>query len=335
MKGLILLLVLVICAGAYVRSEQPSLWNAGLDALIVPKPFHVDGLDDVAADSSSTPAPTPSAQAPTPTSSGAPAPTIVSGPLNTEPVVVHSAEEADFLTQLNAEGAEIGQRVIAMLARNGDAGKAAWEALDAKVEDYEKKVASNPLTANLAQTRAGVVLNRKNQIAVATNSPCDFGRHRALVRQFLASPFPEVVALGRQQAQPLDLQYTALDGTQVDLARLRGKVVLVDFWASWCGFCTNEVPAIVAAYAKYHGMGLEIVGVTFDDNQTMLLNFTSSHGVTWPQYFGGDHHGNFITKKYDVGSLPTLWLVDKHGCLVNATRSADLPDQVEKVLAEQ
>ena len=204
--------------------------------------------------------------------------------------------------------------------------------LTPQIDDFQKKVASNPLTANRAQTRASVLLERQNQITVATNSPCDFGRHRALVRELLANPLPEVIALGRQQAQPLDLQYTAMDGTEVDLARMRGKVVLVDFWAWWCGYCTNEAPAISAAYAKYHGMGLEIVGVSLDDDHTkgMMLNYISSHGMAWPQYFGGDHLGNFITKKYNVGTLPTLWLVDKHGCLVNATCGADLPARSRK-----
>jgi thiol-disulfide isomerase/thioredoxin len=170
---------------------------------------------------------------------------------------------------------------------------------------------------------------------VAHNSPCDFGRHRILVRQLLANPFPEMVALGREEAKPLDLQYTAVDGRVIDLTEMRGKVVLVDFWASWCSYCINEVPSVVAAYNQYHPRGLEIVGISWDDHLNWMLDFMNSQGMRWPQYFYPDHTGNSISRRYNVGTLPTLWLIDKHGCLVNVTCGRDLPAQVERVLAEE
>ena len=78
----------------------------------------------------------------------------------------------------------------------------------------------------------------------------------------------------QQPTKPLDLKYTAVDGSAVDLSKMRGKVVLVDFWATWCPPCRGEVPNVVAAYTKYHDQGFEIVGVSLDKDKERLLAFT-------------------------------------------------------------
>src|SRR5271170_1796997 len=87
--------------------------------------------------------------------------------------------------------------------------------------------------------------------------------------------------------QPVDLNYTATDGSPVNLAALRGKVVLVDFWATWCPPCRGEVPNVVAAYQKYHDKGFDVVGVSLDQNRNDLDQFTQANGMVWPQYFDG------------------------------------------------
>src|SRR5882762_4870715 len=73
------------------------------------------------------------------------------------------------------------------------------------------------------------------------------------------------------QTKPLDLAVTAVDGSKIDLSKLRGKVVLIDFWATWCPPCREEVPNVVAAYQKYHGQGFEIVGVSLDQDKDAML----------------------------------------------------------------
>src|SRR6266478_8213925 len=75
--------------------------------------------------------------------------------------------------------------------------------------------------------------------------------------------------------QPLAIQFEAIDGRQVDLAKMRGKVVLVDFWATWCPPCVREVPVVKAAYDKFHPRGFEVIGISLDDKKQDLLSFVN------------------------------------------------------------
>jgi len=134
------------------------------------------------------------------------------------------------------------------------------------------------------------------------------------------------------QTVPLVLKYTAIDGTAVDLANLRGKVVLVDFWATWCPDCRKEVPDVVSAYKKYHEQGFEIVGVSLDKHKDALFAFTKKHGMVWPQYFDGKGWDNEISRGFGIREIPTTWLVGKDGKVIVTDTSGHLDDQIVKAL---
>jgi thiol-disulfide isomerase/thioredoxin len=118
-------------------------------------------------------------------------------------------------------------------------------------------------------------------------------------------------------SKPLDLKFTAVDGGKVDLTKMRGKVVLIDFWATWCPPCRHIAPDIVALYKKYHGQGLDVIGVSVDSDRQGLLDVVQKEGLVWPQYFDGKGADNEVAAKFGIEMFPTLLLIDKKGMVVN------------------
>jgi len=134
--------------------------------------------------------------------------------------------------------------------------------------------------------------------------------------------------------KPMTLQFTAIDGKEVDLAKLKGKVVLVDFWATWCGPCVKEMPKVKMIYEKYHVKGLEIIGISLDRDLKHLKEFVESQKIAWPQYFAAGGTDNAILKRYPAPSIPQLWLVDKNGNIQDLNGREDLEKKVESMLSK-
>jgi thiol-disulfide isomerase/thioredoxin len=132
--------------------------------------------------------------------------------------------------------------------------------------------------------------------------------------------------------KPIDIKFTAMDGREVDLAKLRGKVVLIDFWATWCGPCVAEFPHIKRTYEKFHDKGLEIIGISLDDDKQDLLNFLKKNGpAPWPQYFDGKGWNTEMSFKFAINAVPTIFLIDKKGNLVSTNPSTLAEDNTVDV----
>lgn len=134
--------------------------------------------------------------------------------------------------------------------------------------------------------------------------------------------------------QPIALRFTAVDGSSVDLDALKGKVVLLDFWATWCEPCLVELPSVRAAYERLHARGFEIIGISSDNLPEKLQEFVRDRGLPWPQYCDTKGWKNDVNSRFGITGLPTMWLIDKEGKLSDTNAQTDLEPKVEKLLAQ-
>jgi thiol-disulfide isomerase/thioredoxin len=124
-----------------------------------------------------------------------------------------------------------------------------------------------------------------------------------------------------------------LSGASLSPANYKGKVVMIDFWATWCGPCVNELPNVLAAYQKYHDKGFEIVGVSLDKNLDDLTGFVKSHKMEWPQYFDGKGWENKLADQYGIKAIPATFLLDGEGKIIATDlRGPALAAELEKRL---
>ena len=135
--------------------------------------------------------------------------------------------------------------------------------------------------------------------------------------------------------KPLELSFTALDGTKINLAEMKGKVVLIDFWATWCGPCVGEMPNVKSVYDKYHAQGFEILGVSLDESKDDLEKFLKKNAIAWPQYFDGKHWNNEISFRFGINAIPAEWLIDKKGVLRETNARGHIEESVSELLKEK
>jgi thiol-disulfide isomerase/thioredoxin len=140
------------------------------------------------------------------------------------------------------------------------------------------------------------------QTAAGDPAPVAGSVSEGLVKAGFAVPKADISAV--------DFSLPSLDGTITSLASFRGNVVLLSFWATWCGPCKQELPSIQALYGKLKGKGLTVVAVDLMEDRKTVGDFVKSHGMTFPVLIDGNGK---VGGSYDAGSIPTNYLVDRKG----------------------
>ena len=132
----------------------------------------------------------------------------------------------------------------------------------------------------------------------------------------LAATFEGVARRLNVVGNPVEISGPTLDGESFDVEQWRGKVVLVDFWATWCVTCIQEMPAMKALYEKHHATGFEIVGVNLDDNVGRAGAYVATQQLPWPQLVSDKGQESEIAVRYGVYTLPTTFLIGRDGKVV-------------------
>ena len=109
------------------------------------------------------------------------------------------------------------------------------------------------------------------------------------------------------------IRYKGIDNKPVMIDKMKGKVILIDFWATWCGPCTAEMPTVISAYEQLHDSGFEIIGISLDKNRDTMVKYINDNNMPWPQFYDGKGWNNRLAKLLGIKSIPATILVDKKG----------------------
>ena len=196
--------------------------------------------------------------------------------------------------------------------------------VEKQLTDYEKDFPEDPVGAQFVGLRMKMLANTPDKIdaelATLAKSP----------NKATAEAASKQLAM---RTQPLDLKFTALDGKEVDFAKLRGKVVLLDFWATWCGPCMAKLPEILETNKKYKDKDFQLVGISLDQDKDTLEKAVKAKGMDWPEFFDGKGWQNEVAQRFGVEAIPAAFLVDKKGMLHPVDEEADLDAEIGKLLA--
>ena len=181
--------------------------------------------------------------------------------------------------------------------------------------------------------KAGDILSRVQKDFPGTEAAASAEKYQSQLKGMEeAKKVQRALAIG---AKFPDFDEKDLDGKPLSVANYKGKVVLVDFWATWCPPCRAELPNVLNVYKKYHDKGFEIIGISLDQSQSRLESFIKEQKMTWVQYFDGKGWGNKLSNKYGVQSIPATFLLDGEGKIIGRDlRGDELEAAVAKALKQ-
>ena len=174
-----------------------------------------------------------------------------------------------------------------------------------------------------------------NAIAKLTLFNSDFSSHpeAAIINNFVAQIIGELQK--PQIGGTMEIAFTSVNGKEkIDLSELKGKVVLIDFWATWCAACISELPYVKKTYETYHDKGFEIIAISLDRNKKDLIKFIEDNKLPWPQCFDEGQAEPF-SSKYGISLIPATFLINQQGKIVATNlQGTQLESKVAELLSE-
>jgi thiol-disulfide isomerase/thioredoxin len=146
----------------------------------------------------------------------------------------------------------------------------------------------------------------------------------------------QVTSIGK----PFELAFTdAITGREINMRNLHGKVVIIDFWATWCGPCVAEMPHLKELYKQYRDHGVEFIGVSLDQPEDQggleaLKKFVDEKEISWPQYYQGKGWDSEFSGEWGINGIPALFAIDKDGNLRSVDARGKLDELIPQLLAE-
>ncbi|WP_435010627.1 TlpA disulfide reductase family protein [Tundrisphaera lichenicola] len=219
-------------------------------------------------------------------------------------------------------------KVALAFQKAGRDGKA--EDLIPVFEDFAKQFPKDQRGAMILSTLANRVTDEAKRDEL----------YKRMERDYPDSPAVKSLAGERKQREavgkPFELEFTeAIKGTQITMAGLKGKVVVIDFWATWCGPCIAEMPNMKKLYAEYKDKGVEFIGVSLDAPKEeggldKLKEYVAKNQIEWPQYYQGKGWESEFSMSWGINGIPCVFLVDAEGNLA----STQARGMLEKMIPE-
>jgi len=204
------------------------------------------------------------------------------------------------------------------------------------LREVEEFVAANPkneLSPQLLMMKAMRTRGKDDRLAI----------YRRIVAEY---PQSQTAASAKGQirqteevGKPFDLAFTdAITDKPVSMKGLSGKVVVIDFWATWCGPCVAEMPKMKELYAQYKDKGVEFIGVSLDqpgEGLNKLKQFVEDKEIKWPQYYQGQGWQSDFSGSWGINSIPAVFVVDAQGNLHSTEARGKLEEMIPELIKKR